>query len=1172
MSDVFTDDESRMIGRRYRLLDLLGEGGMGVVYRALDRLTGQTVALKKVTLGERLDIDSTGAAGNFRLALAREFKTLATLRHPNIISVLDYGFDEERQPYFTMDLLEGAQTILQAARGTSPATKMNLLIQVLQALAYLHRRGILHRDLKPDNVQVINGQVKLVDFGLSVGRDQTHDSENIAGTLFYLAPEVMHGLAPSEASDLYAVGIIAYEMFAGIHPYRTTSVSELIHDLLHKVPDTSLLDIDERLGRTLARLLAKDPTSRFANAAEVIAFYGGTDFETVATRESFLQAAGFVGRDAEFGRLADALDKTIHGRGSAWLIGGESGVGKSRLLDEARTLSQVKGAHVVRGQSVSEGGRPYRLWWEAARWLSLQSDLTPFEARVLKTLVPDISTLLGYEVDDPPELDAQATQDRLHTTIEQALHRQKEPLVLMFEDMQWARSESLLLLQRVTRGVDELPLLVVGSYRDEEAANLPQRLPEMRLLKLERLDESSIAALSESMLGEAGRQPQVLELLRRETEGNAYFMVEVVRALAEEAGQLDQIGAATLPEQVFAGGIKVVVRRRLERVPESARYLLEIAAVAGRELDLKLLRDIEPEVLLDNWLTACANAAVLDVQDDRWRFTHDKLRETILDDLSLEHARAIHRQIAQAIEQVYDPNERAVDLAYHWEQVGDTAKQSHYCAIAGEQALHSGAYREALGYLLKALDIGEGFASTRRAAIERQVGEAYYALGELRQSRTHLERVLTLLGRPLPTARTPGLLQQFAFQLCHRIVHSPRPIQIEDITLSNLALAYERLGQISVLLNDAVTSVYTTLSMVNLTERAGASAELARAYANTAFVAGVIPQRTWADAYIKRALETAQKVNNPSATGWVLELRGMYSIGVCRWQQAEESLSGAVEIAEQIGDLRKRDEASGLLGSLYYFTGRFSEGCARLNDVYNSNVARGDEYLQLTNSLQETMCILRLGEKDYLNAAHKRVETALNLLNESSGVEMEIQAYALAALVYLRDGDRKHARQFADKSLSLVQQSRPALCYAMEGYASLPEVYIGLFRHTTDATQSRVLRHHAAQAVTALQKYARVFLHALPRAYYWQGMVEEFILDNLSGAQKHYAKALTTARRFVMPYDEALALQALGRNGDTEKARQALAIFERLGAGYDSERTRSVLDDTVEVKPVERHV
>src|SRR5215510_8202969 len=158
-----------IIGRRYQLTGKLGAGGMGVVYRALDRLNADTIALKTVTTSpEDLLFASKAENTNFRLALSGEFRTLAGLRHPNIISVLDYGFDENQRPYFTMEYLDNAKPVVEAARNCSFDEKLNYIIQILQALIYLHRRGILHRDLKPANALVHHGIVKVVDFGLSV--------------------------------------------------------------------------------------------------------------------------------------------------------------------------------------------------------------------------------------------------------------------------------------------------------------------------------------------------------------------------------------------------------------------------------------------------------------------------------------------------------------------------------------------------------------------------------------------------------------------------------------------------------------------------------------------------------------------------------------------------------------------------------------------------------------------------------------------------------------------------------------------------------------------------------------------------------------------------------------------------------------------------------------------
>ncbi|MFN8371779.1 MAG: protein kinase [Anaerolineae bacterium] len=708
-----------MIGKRYLLHEQLGVGGMGTVHRALDRLTGETVALKQVVASaERLQFGQSGLTvtsaaktKDMSLALAQEFKLLASLRHPNIISVLDYGFDQQK-PFFTMELLDHPRTITEAGREQSLDVQVDLLMQLLQALVYLHRRGIIHRDLKPTNVLVIesdHGQlVKALDFGLSMTpRDHEDNDSSTAGTLGYMAPEVLTGGFISPRADLYAFGIIAYELFTGRHPFDPGDIVKLIHNIFESEPDLS--GIPERLAVVLQRLMAKSPESRYESAAEVIEALSqatGQDIpqETAAIRESYLQAAELVGRDHELIQLTDAMQKAIDRHGSVWLVGGESGVGKSRLLEELRTQALVRGALVLRGQCISEGGALYAPWRPALRWMSLFTPLEDREARVLKTLVPDISDLLGRAVGDAPELSPLQGQERLLSALLGLFKRQQQPIVLILEDLQWANAESLEALARLTKLVDSLPLLVVGSFRDDESPHLPEQLPLTHLLKLRRLSQQGIARLSEAMIGEAGRQPHIVEMLHRETEGNVFFIVEVVRALAEEAGQLDRIGKATLPQHVFTGGVKRIVQRRIDRVPGEARPLLEFAAIAGYYLDMNVMRVMMPRDALEVWLHLCAEAQVLDVTDGDWRFMHEKLRTGLLATMGDNERRALHEQVALATEYAYaNAPEHVASLAYHWQMAGNTDKTMQYTILAGDQAMRSGANREATDFYWRAL-------------------------------------------------------------------------------------------------------------------------------------------------------------------------------------------------------------------------------------------------------------------------------------------------------------------------------------------------------------------------------------------------------------------------------------------------------------------------------------
>ncbi|GAB4508771.1 MAG: hypothetical protein OHK0046_02230 [Anaerolineae bacterium] len=758
---MLSDVKSQIVGRRYELHDIIGRGGMGRVYRAVDRLTGHEVALKQV-LRMADDLGSTTTENDFRLALAREFKMLASLQHPHIIEVLDYGFDEDHMPYFTMELLHDARSLLDAGYGQPLMQKLNYLVQTLYALAYLHRRGVLHRDLKPGNVLVANGQVKVLDFGLSTMQDRTssgeYDNSTTAGTLAYMAPEVMVGSPADETADLYALGMMAYELIAEAHPYDTNNIGQLVNDVLYKVPDTEALDISMELSLVLHQLLQKDPSSRYRTAYDVIQALGQAAHEpiseeTVEMRESFLSAARFVGREAEMAHLRDAFLTARGGQGSVWLLAGESGVGKSRIVDEMRILAMVEGALVMRGQAVGEGSSPYQMWYPIFRWLGLIGDLDDVDAGLLRLLVPDIATLPRSDVAAAEELEPQKVQTRLLAMLERTIRQQTHPVVILLEDLHWANSESMKLLADLCETAAALRLLVIGTYRDDERPDLPALLPEAALLRIGRLSGGDIAELSRAMLGDVGGQPDVVNLLQRETEGNVFFVIEVVRALAEEAGNLEHIGRMTLPGSVFAGGMEFIIRRRLEAVPKYARRYLEIAAVIGRRQDLTLLKAAAPDIDIKRWLTECAGAAVLENVDGDWQFAHDKLRESILKQLGDKKRRTLNQRVAEALESLGMEQERAAALAHYWRLAEHVIKEEQYVTLAGEQALRRGAYQEAVLFFERALAIieqakvKEHTSQMRRVYLQHRKAEAYLGFGGYAQARQLYEDSLMISER-----------------------------------------------------------------------------------------------------------------------------------------------------------------------------------------------------------------------------------------------------------------------------------------------------------------------------------------------------------------------------------------------------------------------------------------
>lgn len=941
----------RLIGKRYQILAEIGSGGMGIVYRALDRLTGALVALKRVTVPEQDLIFSsrlsTAAGSDIRLGLAQEFKMLASLRHPNIISVLDYGFDEDRQPYFTMELLENAHNIRQAGYNQPLEKQLDLLIQMLQALTYLHRRGMLHRDLKPDNVLVVDDQVRVLDFGLAATRDYSQpDNGVIAGTLAYMSPELLQGTPASEASDLYAAGLIAYEVFAGRHPFNVGDIVSLMGDILHTPPDLVPMEAPVAIIQVVQRLLDKNPEQRYRQAQSVIqALDKATGHhettETAAIRESFLQAAKFVGRENEIQHLTNLLNQAVHNQGSAWLLGGESGVGKSRLVEEVQTLARVRGMLVLNGQSTIEGGALYALWRPALKLLVLSTPLEPDEAAILKVLVPDISTLLGYEVPDAPQaVSAEQAQERLLAMIITVFKRQKQPILLVLEDIHWAL-ESLDVLAQLTTQVSELPLLIIATYRDDERADLPTRLPQMQTMKLPRLSLHEIAELSEAMIGSSGKQAAVVDLLHRETEGNAFFIVEVVRALAEDAGDLEHVGIMTLPEQIFAGGIERIVQRRLLFIPPDVRPILEIAAITGRWLDTGVLQFLFGDKL-HHALARCADGAVLEVSDGSWRFVHDKLRDGVLREIPAEKRPALHRQIAEAMETIYaGQSEHIFMLVYHWKAAGDAAKTLYYSEMAGDQAALVGSNAQASHYYEQALE-------ALTSPVDTPDNQRRSVLLTLKLARA---ATVTLAGDTLPRLQKALTIAQ--------------GLQDEGLiarVLGSIGAFYYITGQI------AQSALYLGQSMA-LAEKLGEEQLLILPYNIIPRVMYIAGDLDGAYALIRQGLALLEKYPDPELLCGSLGYCAAYLLAYGRMTEAETYVQKSIELATTLGQSRLSSTLS-VMGSSYAGVGNVAKGLPMLEQarqiageikdfatIYLSLGFMGSMFLQINDLDRAAQCL-----------------------------------------------------------------------------------------------------------------------------------------------------------------------------------------------------------------------
>ncbi|NDJ85358.1 MAG: tetratricopeptide repeat protein [Chloroflexi bacterium] len=569
------------------------------------------------------------------------------------------------------------------------------------------------------------------------------------------------------------------------------------------------------------------------------------------------------------------------------------------------------------------------------RRLVLSTALSDLEAGILKE-IPDIDILLDRDIPPAPTLEGKAGQQRLQLTIVDVLKRQSESLLILLEDLHWT-SESLEPLKVLLVHIQDLPLLVLGTYRNDESPNLPDKVGDVFQLQLERLDTAAIQTLSASMLGAGGARPEVIELLHRETEGNVFFLVEVVRALAESAGGLNDIGQMTLPRSVFAGGVQEVIRRRLDKVPAAYRPLLNLATVAGRQLDLAILEKTRGDIRLNEWLVTCQDAAILEVREDTWRFSHDKLREALLQHLDEGARPELHRQIAEAIEEIYpDSINYHEALLEHWHQAGNLEREFHYLPSVSKHLVEVQAdFQRARDLIERGLNRLP--ADDRRrikllnllASSSRRIGnykrameqaEEAKALAQQHDDQSELAFSLSTLGTISDHLSEYEAAKAYLQQSLEIHKNIENKLGMAN-TLNNLGNVFWRQG-------DYLSAHDCAEQSLALAEESNNTHAIARSFKQLGIVAYSQGNIEQAKLYWHKNLEMVRSLGSQQDMLYVLGNLGILSMGLDNLAEALEYFQQAREIAQSIGDWPNLGLIYVNLGDLKSKMGRFEEARA----------------------------------------------------------------------------------------------------------------------------------------------------------------------------------------------------------------------------------------------------
>lgn len=776
-----TPPPKTLAGGRYTLGRLLGEGAGKRVYLATDTRLQREVAAAVFK-----------AAGSDDTAIhraRREAEAMAKLgEHANVVNVYDFG-EESGQLYLISQYMAGGDLydLLSDAADHRLAVEevVRIGMDIASGLAHAHAHGVVHRDVKPQNVWLTpDGAAKIGDFGLAVAEGGTRVTAvgTIIGTVAYMPPEQGLGRGSDARSDIYSLGALLYELLCGIPPFVGESAAAVVSQHVSTAPvapSGHRSGVPAALDQLLLRMLAKAPEARPQQAADVrdalgaiaaVVAGGDTATHDMAALDRITDS-GFVGREREMQELRAAIDDTAGRRGRTVLISGESGIGKTRLASEAAAYAALRGAQVLWGRCYAGEGAPaYWPWIQVIRDYAREHDAETVASDLgsgafeIGQIVSEVRERMP-EIPESPPLDAEQARFRLFDSVSRFLigASERQPLAILLEDLQQADRPSLMLLAFVARELSRSRVLLLGTYRDDEVFGeyLNEALTALSKergysrIRLRGLPDQHVKAMLEAVLQQPLEQRDELTLadaICRESEGNPYFTEEIIRHLID-SGVLDWRDGRWVTsirggnELGIPRGVREVVAHRLEKLPADTLELLSTAAVIGREFDLQILTRVsglEAGVALERLQTALDGAIVTQAggEPGRYVFAHGAMRDALYDDLPALRRSQLHISAGEAIEELYEDRieSHLSAIAYHLAKAapqGDVGKAADYAWWAGERAAATYAYEDAVGLFETALRLFDMLPEVpqRRCDLLLALGDARWGAGEADRAR-----------------------------------------------------------------------------------------------------------------------------------------------------------------------------------------------------------------------------------------------------------------------------------------------------------------------------------------------------------------------------------------------------------------------------------------------------
>ena len=1074
---------------QYEVIEAIGEGGMGAVYRARDTILGRDVALKLIKVA------SIGRRGVRRFL--SEAQMTARLQHSNIVVL--YGAGEfDGVPYLALEYVAGQTLRARLAGGPMTVTEaLRVAAEAAEAVSAAQRHDVVHCDLKPENLILADdGRVRVLDFGLAQASGH-RDSVGV-GTPAYMAPEQLAGRPAGPATDIWALMVVLYEMLEGDRPRPpavTWPASPPPIRPFHRVRPPDELRV------LVTRGLAIDPDDR-PSVSEV-----QRGLERV--RRSAAQSAAshsveaISGRDEALAAFERAMSELRIGVGGLLVFEGDASVGKSTLLRALASRARAADVVVARGAADDFDPSPYVAWrgvfldllecrCSAGRGEVRQRLLTRLAAQdALLDRLPLLEPVLPIGMRETELTRHLRDEARFEATasflVELIAALLRGPTMIILDDLQWLDSASW----RLVRGVlERLPrMLVLASGRPARERGTPLH----RFLVEHTAETTRLAPLGRAQLGAAGVDGGLAATLVPDLE-------------AEARGRLLSLG----PEAREVAGVASVIGARLDTA--TLGELLDAGAASTTLAGLAAVHD--------------AHILVDDGAPDRLRFDNDALRRIAYALLDEARRRSVHEALARLVERRHASSLNAHwgRLAYHWGLAGDHVRMSECAGRAGERAFAAGAWSEAAELLERAL---EPYPTPPQAHEERErwlglnesLANAYAGLGDVERRVATVERALHRVGHKVEgggarlAARGLVSSARWAAGRLSPVMarRTPHGRQIAGL--------YSQLAVGQYFRNDALGAVGANLRALEAGTSDGPSDVLSRVLAQVGASLGFVGIGPLAARFSHRAVRMAEQLGDRGTEAYAHVVRALYLVSMGRWATAVEHADACQRICDEVGDRFNWGNAQAIQFWAAYYRGRTSAADTAATALLTTAERTGCRQQQSWAYRFGALVALREPGAASALAALADLERARERLSDRIDRTESRPVWGSFAAAYLALERRDDAVRAAESGLALFGDARrPTNHRALEPLTGIAEVYSRASAEAWPDRSPAAWRREAERAITQLERHARTLAVCRPRAALLRGRI--LVLDGRSAAaRKLWLRGLAQAERLEMAHD-----------------------------------------------------